>query len=45
MGRWDRLPIAEIVNVKGISLDEAPDTYRRFDAGVAVNSRSIPTGN
>jgi len=31
---WDRLPIAEIVNVKVIGLDEVPDAYRRFDAGV-----------
>jgi glutathione-independent formaldehyde dehydrogenase len=31
---WDRLPIAEIVNVKVISLDQAPDGYRSFDAGV-----------
>jgi glutathione-independent formaldehyde dehydrogenase len=30
---WDRLPIAEIVNVKVISLDEAPDGYRSFDSG------------
>jgi glutathione-independent formaldehyde dehydrogenase len=27
---WDRLPIAEIVNVKVIS----PEGYRNFDAGV-----------
>jgi glutathione-independent formaldehyde dehydrogenase len=32
---WDRLPIAEIVNVKVITLEEAPDGYRSFDAGVA----------
>lgn len=32
---WDRLPIADIVNVKVISLDEAPEGYRSFDAGVA----------
>jgi glutathione-independent formaldehyde dehydrogenase len=30
----DRLPIAEVVNVKVITLDEAPDGYRSFDAGV-----------
>jgi glutathione-independent formaldehyde dehydrogenase len=30
---WDRLPIADIVNVKVISLDEAPEGYRSFDAG------------
>jgi glutathione-independent formaldehyde dehydrogenase len=32
---WDRLPIAEIVNIKVITLDDAPDGYRSFDAGVA----------
>jgi glutathione-independent formaldehyde dehydrogenase len=32
---WDRLPIAKIVNAKVISLDQAPDGYRSFDAGVA----------
>jgi glutathione-independent formaldehyde dehydrogenase len=31
---WDRLPIADIVNVKVIRLDEGPEAYRRFDAGV-----------
>src|ERR1700681_3577518 len=31
---WDRLPIAKMVNVKVISLDQAPDGYRNFDAGV-----------
>jgi glutathione-independent formaldehyde dehydrogenase len=31
---WDRLPIGEIVNVKVISLDHAPEGYRHFDAGV-----------
>jgi glutathione-independent formaldehyde dehydrogenase len=31
---WGRLPIAEIVNVKVISLDRAPEGYRNFDAGV-----------
>jgi glutathione-independent formaldehyde dehydrogenase len=31
---WDRLPIAKIVNAKVISLDQAPDGYRSFDAGV-----------
>jgi glutathione-independent formaldehyde dehydrogenase len=31
---WDRLPIAEVVNAKVITLDEAPDGYRSFDAGV-----------
>ena len=31
---WDRLPIGEVVNVKVISLDQAPEGYRNFDAGV-----------
>lgn len=30
---WDRLPIAEIVNVTVISLDQAPEGYRAFDGG------------
>jgi glutathione-independent formaldehyde dehydrogenase len=30
---WDRLPIADIVNVTVVSLDEAPDGYRKFDGG------------
>jgi glutathione-independent formaldehyde dehydrogenase len=29
-----RLPIGEIVNVKVISLDQAPEGYQHFDAGV-----------
>jgi glutathione-independent formaldehyde dehydrogenase len=32
---WDRLPIANIVNVKVISLEQAPEGYKSFDAGVA----------
>src|ERR1700752_1721912 len=32
---WDRLPIAKIVNVKLISLEQAPEGYKYFDAGVA----------
>ena len=32
---WDRLPIAKVVNVKVISLDQAPEGYKEFDAGVA----------
>jgi len=32
---WDRLPIAKIVNVKVISLEQAPEGYQSFDAGVA----------
>ena len=30
---WDRLPIADIVNVTVISLDQAPEGYREFDGG------------
>src|SRR5271168_1113302 len=32
---WDRLPIAKIVNVKVINLEQAPEGYKSFDAGVA----------
>src|SRR6202161_2714077 len=32
---WDRLPIAKIVNVKVITLEQAPEGYKSFDAGVA----------
>jgi glutathione-independent formaldehyde dehydrogenase len=32
---WDRLPIAKIVNVKVIKLDQAPEGYKNFDAGAA----------
>src|SRR5215470_16289659 len=32
---WERLPIAKIVNVKVISLEQAPEGYQFFDAGVA----------
>src|ERR1700685_767344 len=32
---WDKLPIAEIVNVKVIGLEQAPEGYKSFDAGVA----------
>jgi len=30
---WDKLPIAKIVNVTVISLDQAPEGYRAFDGG------------
>ncbi|CAJ8322680.1 glutathione-independent formaldehyde dehydrogenase [Burkholderia pseudomallei] len=30
---FDRLPIAEIVNVAVISLDDAPEGYKKFDGG------------
>ena len=29
---WDRLPIAKIVNVKVISLEQAPEGYKNFVA-------------
>jgi glutathione-independent formaldehyde dehydrogenase len=32
---WDKLPIAEVVNVKVIKLDQAPEGYKNFDAGAA----------
>jgi glutathione-independent formaldehyde dehydrogenase len=32
---WDRLPIAKIVNVKVINLEQPPGGYKYFDAGVA----------
>jgi glutathione-independent formaldehyde dehydrogenase len=41
---WDRLPIAEIVNVKVISLDEAPDGYRSFDSGAPYKFVIDPHG-
>lgn len=31
---WDRINIAEVVNVQVISLDQAPDGYAQFDAGI-----------
>jgi glutathione-independent formaldehyde dehydrogenase len=30
---WDRLPIAKIVNVQVINLDDAPEGYKSFDGG------------
>lgn len=32
---WDRINVAEIVNVQVITLDDAPQGYGEFDAGVA----------
>jgi glutathione-independent formaldehyde dehydrogenase len=32
---WDRINIAEVVNVQVIGLDQAPQGYGEFDAGVA----------
>jgi glutathione-independent formaldehyde dehydrogenase len=31
---WDRINIADVVNVQVITLDKAPDGYAEFDAGV-----------
>ena len=41
---WDRLPIAEIVNVKIIGLDEAPEGYRSFDSGAPYKFVIDPHG-
>ena len=41
---FDRLPIAKIVNVEVISLDQAPEGYKKFDGGAPRNSSSIRTG-
>jgi glutathione-independent formaldehyde dehydrogenase len=32
---WDRIPIADIVNVEVIRLDDAPRGYAAFDKGAA----------
>src|SRR4030088_77492 len=41
---WDRLPIAKIVNVNVISLDQAPEGYKSFDAGAAKKFVIDPHG-
>jgi glutathione-independent formaldehyde dehydrogenase len=41
---WNKLPIAEIVNVKVINLDQAPEGYNYFDAGVAAKFVIDPHG-
>src|SRR3981189_3142078 len=41
---WDRLPIAEIVNVKVIELEQAPEGYKSFDAGAASKFVIDPHG-
>jgi glutathione-independent formaldehyde dehydrogenase len=41
---WDRLPIAKIVNVKVIELEQAPEGYKSFDAGVASKFVIDPHG-
>ncbi len=34
---WGRLSLGNIVNVEMISLDQAPEGYRNFDAGCRIN--------
>ena len=41
---WDRLPIAEIVNVEVIALDDAPRGYEVFDHGAAKKFVLDPHG-
>lgn len=41
---WDRINIAEIVNVEVISLDDAPMGYQAFDSGVAKKFVLDPHG-
>lgn len=41
---WDRINIAEIVNVQVISLDQAPRAYAEFDSGVAKKFVIDPHG-
>jgi hypothetical protein len=41
---WNKLPIAKIVNVKVINLEQAPEGYKSFDAGVTNNFVIDPHG-
>jgi glutathione-independent formaldehyde dehydrogenase len=41
---WDRLEIADIVNIQVIRLDQAPEGYAQFDAGVAKKFVIDPHG-
>jgi len=41
---WDRINIAEVVNVQVIALDEAPSGYHEFDAGAAKKFVIDPHG-
>lgn len=41
---WDRIDIARVVNVKVISLDEAPAGYAQFDAGAPTKFVIDPHG-
>jgi glutathione-independent formaldehyde dehydrogenase len=42
---WDRLNIAEVVNVTVIELDQAPDGYAEFDSGVPKKFVIDPHGS
>jgi len=41
---WDRINIADVVNVQVISLDQAPQGYAEFDSGVAKKFVIDPHG-
>ncbi|PTQ92086.1 hypothetical protein C8K18_12338 [Paraburkholderia sp. GV068] len=41
---WDRISIVDIVNVRVISLDDAPKWYAEFDAGAASKFVIDPHG-
>lgn len=41
---WDRINIADVVNVHVISLDQAPEGYAQFDSGVAKKFVIDPHG-
>ncbi len=41
---WDRINIADVVNVQVITLDKAPEGYAEFDAGVAKKFVIDPHG-
>jgi glutathione-independent formaldehyde dehydrogenase len=41
---WDRINIAEVVNVQIIALDQAPNGYHEFDAGAAKKFVLDPHG-
>jgi glutathione-independent formaldehyde dehydrogenase len=41
---WDRINIAEVVNVQVIALDQAPNGYHEFDAGAAKKFVLDPHG-
>ena len=41
---WDRINVAEVVNVQVIGLEEAPRAYNEFDAGVAKKFVLDPHG-